>query len=72
MRVLDYPHTYAFIITAKILGNKVHRILIDGGRSADIIFFDAFDRIGLQQNELRQARSPLLGFIGKAINALGK
>ena len=48
MRVLKYPHTDALIVVANILGNEVHMVLIDDESSVDIIFIDAFDRIGLQ------------------------
>ena len=40
--------------------------------STDIIFADAFDRMGLQRSDLHQSRSPLLDFGGNTINALGK
>ena len=72
MRVLDYPHTNAFILAANISGNEAHKILIDGGSSIDIIFVNASDRMGLQRSILQQTRSLLIDFDGKTISALGK
>ena len=43
---VDIPHTNPLIIKLRIGDNLVSRVLIDGGSSSDILFWDAFRRMG--------------------------
>ncbi|KAJ0983627.1 hypothetical protein J5N97_011882 [Dioscorea zingiberensis] len=42
----------------------MYMILVDTGSSVDIIFWDAFERMGIGAENLRPTRSPLKGFNG--------
>jgi len=58
MRLIDYPHTDAVVIQANVSASMVHRILVDGGSQADIIFADAYDRMNLSRHLLQSQRTP--------------
>ena len=45
----------------------MHRILIDNGSSADILFYDAFSKMSILDGRLGPISSPLVGFTGDAI-----
>jgi hypothetical protein len=72
LKLESYPHTDAMVIKANIAGWGISRVLVGSGSSADIIFTNAFDQIKLSRNQLQPSDTPLIGFGGKQVNALGK
>ena len=60
------------VIKGNIARWEINRVLIDSGSSADIIFVNAFDQMKLSWSQLQPSDSPLIGFGGKRIDALGK
>ncbi|KAL5579748.1 hypothetical protein UlMin_012190 [Ulmus minor] len=46
-RGLWHPHTNAIVVTLRIAGRKVYRILVDNGSSADILFKSTLNRMNL-------------------------
>ena len=72
LQLESYPHADAMVIKTNIAAWEISRILIDTGSSADIIFANTFDQMKLSRNQLQPSESPLIGFGGKQIQALGK
>ncbi|XP_065049834.1 uncharacterized protein LOC135679779 [Musa acuminata AAA Group] len=64
-------HDDALVITARIANAQVRRIMIDTGSSADILFHDAFQKLGLTKQALKPVRSDLTGFTGNSVSPLG-
>jgi hypothetical protein len=48
------------------------KLLVDNGSSVDIIFVDAFDKMGLNKDLLQHPDTSLYGFGRRVIHALGK
>ncbi|XP_066309243.1 uncharacterized protein [Miscanthus floridulus] len=59
-------------IRANLVGWEINRVLIDSKSSVDIIFVNAFNQMKLSRTQLQPLDSPLIGFGGKRIDALGK
>ncbi|XP_057452216.1 uncharacterized protein LOC130744038 [Lotus japonicus] len=51
----------------RINGFNVQRVLFDPGSSADIIYGDAFDQLGLTDKDLESYTGTLVGFSGKQV-----
>ena len=52
------------VITARVANNNVHRLLVDDDSAVDIIYLDAYKRIGLTESKLILTISPLYGSMG--------
>ncbi|RRT55106.1 hypothetical protein B296_00048714 [Ensete ventricosum] len=63
----EYPgHDDALVISARIANTHVKHIMIDTGSSADILYFDAFQKLGITL-----MTSTLIGFTIDAITPVG-
>jgi hypothetical protein len=60
------------VIEANIASWTLGKLLVDNDSSADIIFADAFDKMGLSKYLLQPPDTPLYGFGGRVIHAIGK
>lgn len=72
LNLQSYPHTDAMVIKADIAVWEVSKVLVDTGSSTDILFLDIFDQMKLSINQLQPPKTPLYGFWGGGVNALGK
>ncbi|KAL5542183.1 hypothetical protein UlMin_009893 [Ulmus minor] len=70
-RGLWHPHTDAIVVTLRIAGKKVFRILVDNGSSADIVFKSTFNRMNLVGVKIEPTVSSLSGFTGDIISSEG-
>ena len=58
-----YQHTHdnPLVIRVFIANKTVHRVLVDNGSSADIIFASAFDKMGIRREKLEPVNAYLRG-----------
>ena len=61
------PHDDALVVTLRIGGYDVKRVMIDQGSAAEIMYPNLFKGLGLKSEDLRSYSSPLVGFEGKMV-----
>ena len=61
----QHPHDDPLVIRAIVANTTVHRVLIDNGSSADIIFASAFDKMDIGREKLEPVSTHLRGFSGE-------
>ena len=67
----QHPHDNPLVIRAIVANKTVHRVLINNGSSADIIFALAFDKMGIGREKLELVNVHLRGFSGEKVLPLG-
>ena len=58
------PHDDTLVVTARINGFIVKRVLIDQGSGAEVMYLDLFKGLGLKNEDLSKYDTPLVGFDG--------
>ncbi|KAK3004432.1 hypothetical protein RJ639_020154 [Escallonia herrerae] len=68
---ISLPHDDALVITLRVDAFNIKRFLVDTGSSADIIFEDAFNQMGISDDRVKPISSPLYGFTGASAPVRG-
>ena len=66
------PHDDALVVTLKIGGYEVKRVLVDQGSSVEIIYPGLFKGLKLKPEDLACYDYPLIGFDGKIVFLKGQ
>ena len=67
----QHPHDDPLVARAIVANTTVHRVLVDNGSSADIIFASAFYKMGIGRGKLEPVSTHLQGFSGEKVLPLG-
>ena len=61
------PHDDALVVTLKIGGYDVRRVLVDQGSAIEIMYPDLYKGLNLKSKDLTAYESPLISFEGKTV-----
>ena len=67
----QHPHDDPLVIRAIMANKTIHRVLVDNGSLADLIFASDFDRMGIIREKLEPVSTYLRGFSGEKVLPLG-
>ena len=71
LEVCQHPHDDPLVIRAVVANKTIHRVLVDNGSSADIIFASAFDKMGIEREKLEPVNTHMRGFSREKVLSLG-
>nr|XP_023915428.1 uncharacterized protein LOC112026995 [Quercus suber] len=66
------PHNDALVVTLRIVGYDVKRVMVDQGSGAEIIYLDLYKGLNLRLEDLTAYSSPLISFDGKVVILRGQ
>ena len=66
-RRLHHPHDDALVVSIRIEDYNMHRVLVDNGSSADILYYLAFQQTGIGRERLIPTNTPLVDFGGTRV-----
>ena len=65
------PYDDALLVTLRIRGYDVKRVMVDRGSAAEIMYLDLFKGLKLKPEDLMPYNSPLMSFDGKLVTPKG-
>lgn len=66
------PHNDALVVTLRIGGYDMKRVMVDDSSGAEIMYPDLYKGLGLRPEDLTPYNSPLVSFDGKMVVPKGK
>ncbi|XP_048502738.1 uncharacterized protein LOC125498552 [Beta vulgaris subsp. vulgaris] len=66
-----YLHDDLLVVSLQISTVMVHRILVNGGSSANILYKETFEKMGLEASCLKPISYPVIGFTGASVVSEG-
>ena len=69
--LVHHPHCDALVVKAMMANNNVYKILVDNGSSVDILYYQAFQRMGLKDSDLRPSPNPIYRFTRDSLVPVG-
>ena len=71
MRRLHHPHDDALVVSIRVGDYNVHQGLVDNNSSTNILYYLAFQQIGIDRTRLIPTNASLVGFGGTRVFPLG-
>ena len=68
---LHHPYDDALVVSIRIGDYNTHRVLVDNGSSADILYYLGFQQMRINREHLVPINAPLVGFGGTKVYPLG-
>ena len=65
------PHEDALVVTLRIGGYDVRRVMVDQGSAVDVMYPDLYKGLGLKPENLTTYNSPLVSFEGRLVTPKG-
>lgn len=65
------PHDDVLVITFLVANYMTKRILVDNDSSTNVLFWEAFTKMGINVNKLRPSPTQLKGLSGDTIQSAG-
>ena len=71
VRRLHHLHDDALVVSIRVGDYNIHWVLVDNGSSADILYYSAFQQVGIDKGRLIPTNAPLISFGGTRVFPLG-
>lgn len=68
---MSQSHDDALVMTSRIGGFLVKKVMIDQGSGAEIVYLNIYKGLGLKSEDLSKYDTPLMGFDGKIVTLEG-